>query len=300
MQKALLVIVGPTAIGKTAAAIAIARKFSSEIISADSRQVYKELKIGTARPEANEQGGIPHHLLGHISIEKNYSVADFVQDAETCLNVLFNQHDMVVLAGGSGLYIDALCNGMDDLPESNPNIKKALNETLSDEGIEKLQELLFQLDPEYYKQIDLNNPHRLIRAIEVCKISGKKYSELRSGRKKFQPFRIVKIGLHLPREVLYQRINERVLQMMQAGLLDEVKQLVPYRNLKALKTVGYSELFDFLGGTTTLETAIQLIQQNTRRYAKRQLTWFRKDPDIHWVEAGGVEFMAEVEKCLQL
>lgn len=294
MNKTLLVLVGPTAVGKTAFAIALAQKFSSEIISADSRQFYKEMKIGTARPAATELFNVPHHLLGHISIQQNYTVADFVKDATEKISALFKRHDLLVLCGGSGLYVDALCNGLDDLPDSNPEIKLKLTTTLEKEGIAKLQEQLAELDPEYYRSIDLNNPHRLIRAIEVCLITGKKFSELRSGKKVQHPFNIIKIGLNLERSVLYERINQRVNQMMQEGLLEEVKSLYAHRQLKALKTVGYTEIFDFLENKISLEQAVQLIQQNSRRYAKRQLTWYRKDAQLNWLN------LSEKENAMQM
>lgn len=285
MQTTLLVICGPTAVGKTAFSIALAKVFNAEIISADSRQVYHEMQIGTARPLAAELDAVPHHLLGHISIHQNYTVADFAQDANAKINALHKRNPLVILVGGSGLYLDAVCNGLDDLPDSDPTIKAKLQNTLESQGIEVLQKQLLELDPEHYHNMDINNPHRLIRAIEVCLISGKKFSDLRIGKKIEHPYRVVKIGLQLERKKLYEQINLRVEHMFEQGLLEEAKALFPYKNLKALKTVGYTELFDFLDAKISIEQALLLIQQNTRRYAKRQMTWFRRDKEINWFEA---------------
>lgn len=283
MQPTLLLLCGPTAVGKTALAIELAKKYTTEIISSDSRQVYREMYIGTARPTAEETTLIPHHLIGHVSIHQNYTVADFEKEAHQVAQKLFQKHNLIIMVGGSGLYCDAFCNGLDELPESNPEIKNQLMHQLQQEGLTSLQARLQELDPEYYQKIDKNNPHRLIRAIEVCLLSGKKFSELRSGTKRKNNFRIIKIGLQLERAELNERINLRVLKMLNLGLLDEAKSLEPFKNLKALKTVGYSELFDYFEHKLSLENAVQLIQQNTRRYAKRQLTWFRKDSEIHWL-----------------
>ncbi len=285
MQKTLLVIEGPTAVGKTDFAISVAQHFTTEILSADSRQVYSEMMIGTARPSITEWQGITHHLLGHVSIHTPYSVADFAKDAHEKLKQLFINYDLVILVGGSGLYLDAVCNGLDDLPDSNPKFKSELMQRLETEGIVKLQELLFTLDPEQYSQMDIQNPHRLVRAIEVCLLSGKKFSDLKSGKKAQHAFRIVKVGLELERAELYKRINTRVELMMQKGLLKEATALFEHRHLKALKTVGYTELFDYLENKISLDSAIELIQQNTRRYAKRQMTWFRRDSEIAWMDA---------------
>ncbi|MBL0048299.1 MAG: tRNA (adenosine(37)-N6)-dimethylallyltransferase MiaA [Bacteroidetes bacterium] len=284
MQATLLVICGPTAVGKTALSIALAKQFTTEIISADSRQVYREMQIGTARPFDAELESVPHHLLGHISIHQKYTVADFAIEANELISKIHAKNPLAILVGGSGLYLDAVCNGLDDLPNSDASIKANLLKTLESEGIEKLQKQLLELDPVYFHSMDINNPHRLIRAIEVCLISGKKFSDLRLGKKMEHPFRIVKIGLQMERKKLYEKINLRVEHMFEQGLLEEVKGLLPYKNLKALKTVGYSELFDFLDAKISIEQALLLIQQNTRRYAKRQMTWFRRDQEINWFE----------------
>lgn len=283
MQPTLLLVCGPTAVGKTALAIELAKKYNTEIISSDSRQIYREMNIGTARPTAEEMYQVPHHLIGHVSIHQNYTVADFEKEAHQVAHKLFQKHNLLIMVGGSGLYCDAFCNGLDELPESQPEVKSQLMLLMQHEGIRSLQKKLEELDPEYYQLIDKNNPHRLIRAIEVCLLSGKKFSELRSGAKRKNNFRIIKIGLQLERSELYERINSRVLKMMESGLLKEAKSLEPFKHLKALKTVGYSELFDYFDNKMSLENAVQLIQQNTRRYAKRQLTWFRKDSEIHWI-----------------
>lgn len=283
MQPTLLLVCGPTAVGKTALAIELAKKYNTEIISSDSRQIYREMNIGTARPTAEEMYQVPHHLIGHVSIHQNYTVADFEKEAHQVAHKLFQKHNLLIMVGGSGLYCDAFCNGLDELPESQPEVKSQLMLLMQHEGIRSLQKKLEELDPEYYQLIDKNNPHRLIRAIEVCLLSGKKFSELRSGAKRKNNFRIIKIGLQLERSELYERINSRVLKMMESGLLKEAKSLEPFKHLKALKTVGYSELFDYFDNKMSLENAVQLIQQNTRRYAKRQLTWFRKDNEINWI-----------------
>ncbi|HRH04059.1 MAG TPA: tRNA (adenosine(37)-N6)-dimethylallyltransferase MiaA [Bacteroidia bacterium] len=283
MQPTLLLVCGPTAVGKTALAIELAKKYNTEIISSDSRQIYREMNIGTARPTAEEMYQVPHHLIGHVSIHQNYTVADFEKEAHQVAHKLFQKHNLLIMVGGSGLYCDAFCNGLDELPESQPEVKSQLMLLMQQEGISSLQKKLEELDPEYYQLIDKNNPHRLIRAIEVCLLSGKKFSELRSGAKRKNNFRIIKIGLQLERSELYERINSRVLKMMESGLLKEAKSLEPFKHLKALKTVGYSELFDCFENKMSLENAVQLIQQNTRRYAKRQLTWFRKDNEINWI-----------------
>jgi tRNA dimethylallyltransferase len=289
MQNTLLVIQGPTAVGKTHFAIGLAKKYSTEILSADSRQFYREMKIGTARPEPEEWQGIPHHFLGHLSVQDSYTAAAFASEAEKKINQLFNRLNLVIMVGGSGLYIDALCNGLDDLPSSDPVLKQKLQDSLEAQGIVYLQDQLLQLDPESYKDMDIQNPHRLIRALEICLLTGKKFSELKGGNKTKHTFKIVKIALQLDRITLYQRINQRVIGMMHKGLLKEVQELLPYRKFKALNTVGYVELFEYLDGKISLERAIELIQQNTRRYAKRQMTWLRRDQEIIWFDISDFE-----------
>ncbi|PCJ83424.1 MAG: tRNA (adenosine(37)-N6)-dimethylallyltransferase MiaA [Flavobacteriales bacterium] len=282
MAKTLIVILGPTAVGKTALGIELAKDFSTEIISADSRQFYKEMAIGTAKPTAKEMQGIKHHFIDFLSIEENYTAGKFEKDALNCLEGIFQTKDMAIMIGGSGLYINAVCNGIDEIPEGNEEIRQQLNNKLEKEGIELLQKQLQELDAEYYTEVDVSNPRRLIRALEVCLTSDIPYSTLRKNSAKKRSFKIVKIGLHLEREELYNRINNRADLMIKNGLPAEAKKLYPFKTHNALQTVGYSELFDYFDGKHSLEKAVELIKRNTRRYAKRQLTWFRKDKEIEW------------------
>jgi len=283
-KKKLFVIVGPTAVGKTALSIQLAKAFDTEILSADSRQFFKEMSIGTAKPTAIEMGAIKHHFIDSHSISEEYNVGKFETEAIQVLNTLFETKDYAILVGGSGLYIDAVCNGLDELPEASAEIRQQLKLLYEEKGIAALQEQLKELDLNYYNQVDLNNPQRLMRALEVCLSTGKTYSEQRAGKTKKRNFKTIKIGLNSSREALYERINKRVDEMMQEGLLDEVKSLLPYQNKNALQTVGYKELFDYLENKTTLEQAVELIKQHTRNFAKRQLTWFKRDEQIQWFE----------------
>lgn len=283
MQPTLVVITGPTAVGKTNLCVELAQHFKTEIINADSRQFFKELSIGTAKPTPEEMKSIPHHLVNSHSITQTYNATNFEQDVLALLNQLFQKYPLVILTGGSGLYIDAVCNGFDEnIPEGNEQLRRELEELYHKYGIELLQEKLKQLDPEFYQEIDLNNIKRLYRAIEVCMISNSSYKELRLGVKQLRPFNIIKIALNRDKEELYSRINQRVDIMMQNGLLKEVKQVSKYRNHNALKTVGYSELFDHLDGKCSLPEAIEKIKVNSRRYAKKQLAWFNKSNDYTW------------------
>lgn len=288
-KKQLIIITGPTAIGKTGLAIQIAKHFNTEIISADSRQFYREMSIGTAKPDADELAAVRHHLVGQLSVHDHYNVSMFEQDALALLEKLFKEHDQVVMVGGSGLYINALCHGIDELPDADEALREELNRVLEEPGIEPLQTELEKLDPEYYRQVDRSNPKRLMRAIEVCRITGKKYSELRKSEPKSRDFEIIKIGLNTDRELLFDRINRRVDEMIAAGLVEEVRSLEKYKHLNALNTVGYKEIFDHFDGKYTLEKAIEKIKTNTRRYAKRQLTWFKKDKEIVWFEPDDLE-----------
>ncbi|MDR6300311.1 tRNA (adenosine(37)-N6)-dimethylallyltransferase MiaA [Mesonia maritima] len=281
-HKYLISIIGPTAIGKTSKSIQLANYFSSEIISADSRQFFKEMKIGTAVPTTEELEAIPHHFIQHISIEENYSVGDFERDAIQKINNLFQQHDKLFLVGGSGLYLKAIHEGLNEFPEVDPKIRTALNEEFQQKGIFPLQEKLKKLDPEYAKKVDLENPHRVMRALEICLGSSHNYSYYLNKPPKKRDFKSIKIGLTAEREKIYERIELRVDLMMKDGLLEEAKKLYEYRNLNALNTVGYKELFSYLEGKYSLPEAISEIKKNTRRFAKRQLTWFRKDPEIKW------------------
>lgn len=283
MDHRLVVIAGPTASGKTAAAIRLARHFNTVILSADSRQFYREMSIGTAKPDAEELAAAKHYFIDSHSIDQLFSVGDFEKEGLALLDELFKVHDLVILVGGSGLYIKALCEGFDDIPQADEGIREQLNKELTERGITPLQEELATVDPAYYNEVDIHNPQRIIRALEVYRSTGKPFSSYRKATANKRPFRCIKIALDLPREVLYSRINARVDIMVAQGLVEEVRSLLPYRHLNALNTVGYSELFDHFDGTTTLAAAIDLIKQNTRRFAKRQLTWFRKDKEIHWL-----------------
>lgn len=295
-EKKLIVIVGPTAVGKTAVAIKLAQKLHTEIISADSRQFYREMVIGTAKPTTEELTQAKHHFVDSHSIAESFSVGDFEKQGLQLLDALFKKHDTVILVGGSGLYIKAICEGFDELPSASIETREKLNLEFSEKGINYLQEKLKAADPVYYNQVDLNNPQRLIRALEVIETTGKPFSSYRKATVNSRPFNIIKIGLNLPREVLYQRINQRVDEMIKQGLVEEVRSLLPYRELNALNTVGYSELFNYFDGKTDLNSAIELIKQNTRRFAKRQLTWFRKDKEIKWIDAAAIDLTKTILK----
>ena len=280
--KNLIVVVGPTAIGKTALAIKLANYFSTEIISADSRQFFREMEIGTAKPSAAELDAAPHHFINSHSINTFFSTGDFETQALSLTEELFKTHDELIMVGGSGLYINAVCNGMDELPETDLTIRKELKERYETAGLEEIKQQLAAADPELFARMDQNNPQRIIRGLEFFLSTGTKLSAHQTNSKKQRPFKICKIGLNTDRTKLYQQINHRVDLMMEAGLLEEVKRLFPSKHLNALNTVGYSELFDHLEGKITLEEAVNAIKQNTRRFAKRQLTWFRRDPETRW------------------
>jgi tRNA dimethylallyltransferase len=282
--KSLIVIAGPTASGKTAAAIKLAQYYKTVIVSADSRQFFREMSIGTAKPDADELAAAQHYFIGSHSVTENFSVGDYEKEGLALLNELFKTHEIVILVGGSGLYIKAICEGFDDIPQADASIREQLNREFAKNGIAALQDELKIADPVFYTQADLNNPQRVIRALEVYRSTGKPFSSYRKATVNDRSFRVVKIGLDLPREVLYDRINRRVDEMVKQGLVEEVRSLIPYRHLNALNTVGYSELFDHFDGKSNLETAIGLIKQHTRNFAKRQLTWFRKDAGVHWLK----------------
>jgi tRNA dimethylallyltransferase len=281
-SKHLIVIVGPTAIGKTTLSVEIAKEFKTEIISADSRQLFKEISIGTAKPGAEEMHGVKHHFINTHSITEDYNAGKYEQEALLVISELFKKKDVLIMTGGSGLYVDAICKGFDVLPESDEKTRKKLNDLFETKGTEALVELLKQHDPEYYQKVDLSNPHRIIRALEVSMISGTPFSSLLKGKKAKRPFNIIKIGLDTDREILYQKINQRVDEMIKKGFLEEVKQLHSLNNISILKTVGYKELIYHLEGKYDLANAIELIKKNTRNFAKRQLTWFRKDKEVKW------------------
>ena len=283
-KKTLLTIVGPTAIGKTSLAIDLALHFGTEIISCDSRQFFKEMSIGTAVPSAEELAQVKHHFIQHKSIFEPYSVGDFERDAITLLTELFQRNDVVIMVGGSGLYADAVLYGLDDFPEVSTEIRNELNTHYQVQGIAYLQTKLKDLDPIQYERMDIQNPQRMLRALEVCIASGKPYSSFLNKKKILRDFTNLTIGLTAEREVVYERINRRVELMLEDGLLIEAQRLFPYKELNALQTVGYRELFDFFEGKISLDFAIEEIKKNTRRFAKRQYTWFRKNKDIHWFE----------------
>lgn len=284
MSKLLITIVGPTAIGKTALSIQLAKHYNTQILSADSRQFFKEMCIGTAVPSQEELNAAPHHFIQHISIEDTYSVGHYEREALHKLSQLFTTHDILILVGGSGMYVDGLLNGLDYFPEVTPGIREELQQLHEREGIEALQELLKKHDPTYYNEVEISNTQRLMRALEVCLSSGKPFSSFRNQPKTPRDFKHIKIGLTADREIIYDRINRRVDLMMEAGLLDEVKTLLSRKHLNALQTVGYRELFEHLEEKTSLEQAIENIKTNTRRFSKRQLTWYRKDSSIHWFD----------------
>ena len=282
LSKNLIVIAGPTASGKTNLAINLAQYFCTQIISADSRQFFSELNIGTAKPNAEELKKIKHHFIGHISVNDDYDAGKFESDAIQLIQTIFQKYDTLVLVGGSGLYIDAVCKGFDELPSVDEKIRTQLNSAFKEKGIAALQELLIKHDQKHYQNVDLNNPHRIIRALEICIGTGLPYSSFRKGKGKKRNFNCIKIGIDVERNLLYKKINERVDKMMGAGLLEEVKSLLNMKHLNALQTVGYKELFDFIDGKCNLLQATEKIKQNTRNFAKRQITWFRKDKEITW------------------
>lgn len=282
MQKYLIVITGPTGIGKTEIAIQLARHYGSEIISADSRQLFNEFSIGTATPSPEELFQIKHHFIQSHSVTNGYNASMYETESLSLIEELFKKYSLLFLVGGSMLYIDAVCNGIDEMPDADPEIRSALKTKLKTEGIESLRLQLKHLDPDYYQIVDLKNPNRILHAVEICLTTGKTYSSFRTNPKKKRPFSIIKIGLDCEREILHQRINRRVEKMISDGLENEARQLLRYRHLNALNTVGYREFFDYFDGKISRETAIELIKRNSRRYARKQLTWFRNDLEINW------------------
>jgi tRNA dimethylallyltransferase len=278
----LIVILGPTGIGKTNLSIEIARALKTEIVSCDSRQMYRELKIGTAVPEPIQLASVQHHFIGNLTIHDYYNASKFETEALQVLNNIFQHTEYAVLTGGSGLYLDALVKGIDDLPTIDPNLRENLIKRLQTEGLEALQNELQKIDPDYYNQVDLKNSKRVLKALEVYYMTGKPYSVLRTEQVKPRPFKIIQIGLKMERSELYQRIDQRVDSMIKAGLVDEARKFHPYKQLNALNTVGYKELFGHFDGAYDLEEAIRLIKRNSRRYAKRQITWWNRVENIHW------------------
>ena len=282
MEKTLIFITGPTAVGKTALCLDIAKHFNIPVINADSRQIYRELKIGTARPSNKQMGEVKHYFVGTLGMDDYYSASLYEQQVLQLLDELFKTSDYALLSGGSMMYIDAVCNGIDDIPTIDDETRDTMKKRLLMEGLGSLCEELKLRDPEYYEIVDKQNPRRVVHALEICVMTGKPYSSFRKQEKKQRPFRIVKIGLNRPREELYKRINRRVDKMMKDGLLDEAKEMYERRELNALNTVGYKELFEYMKGKWTLHEAVERIKGNTRRYARKQLTWFKKDEQIRW------------------
>lgn len=288
-MKNLVVILGPTGVGKTELCLQIAQRYNSPIINADSRQIFAELPIGTAAPTEQQRRCVEHYFVGSHHIEDYYSAAMYEQDVIRLLEKLFKTHHVVVMSGGSMMYIDAVCQGIDDIPTIDESTRSLFKEKLNKEGLPSLSEQLKELDPEYWKIVDKQNPRRVIHALEICYMTGKTYTSFRKNTKKERPFNIIKIGLNRPREELYNRINERVLLMMEQGLEEEARSVYPRRELNALNTVGYKELFAYMDGEISREEAIRQIQSNTRRYMRKQLTWFKKDETTQWFSPDNLE-----------
>ena len=281
----LVVVLGPTGVGKSDISIQIAKHFQTEIISADSRQFFKEISIGTAVPDKKDLEEIPHHFIQNKSIHDYYNVSSFEVEALDLMENLFKKVNPLILVGGSMLYLDTICFGIDDIPTVDAKTRKLVNDWYEENGIDALKQRLLELDPEYYSIVDLNNHKRMLHAVEVCLISGRKYSSFRTNVAKQRPFNVIKIGINLEdRKILYERINQRVVSMIKSGLVEEAREVYPYRNLNSLNTVGYKELFSYFDGTCSLDEAIDMIQRNTRKYARKQLTWFRRDSQIVWFE----------------
>ncbi len=297
--KTVIIVTGPTASGKTAFAIRLAQALKTEIISADSRQCFREMAIGVARPSSEELAAVPHHFIASHSIRDEVTAASFETYALSIANELFQQHDQLVMVGGTGLYIKSFCEGLDLIPDIDPVIRMQVIQDYGSKGLIWLQEALREKDPVFYNSGEIQNPQRCMRALEVRLSTGKSIIDYRTGRKAVRDFRVIKIGMELPKEILHQQINIRVEQMMQAGLEAEVKALLPYRRLNALQTVGYSELFDFSDEKISRAQAVEAIKTHTRQYAKRQLTWFRKDPDIRWVSPTDTEVLPSIIDLLK-
>jgi tRNA dimethylallyltransferase len=289
----LIIIIGPTGIGKTDLSISIAKKLDTEIISADSRQFYKELKIGTAMPDLSQLSTVKHHFLGHLSIHDYYNASMFEFEVIDLLANLFKEKIHILMVGGSGMYINAICQGIDDLPKIDQEVRAQIQTKYEKEGIESLRFELKRLDPEYYKIVDLKNPKRILKGLEICLMTGRTYTSYRKSVIKKRNFNILKIGLNMDREKLYKRIDARVDMMIENGLVDEAKEFYSNRNLNALKTVGYKELFEHFDGMYDLNKAIELIKRNSRHYAKRQLTWFGRDKEIKWFDPNDEESIME-------
>lgn len=290
-RKTLIVLAGPTAVGKTHAAIELAKKMNCEVLNADSRQFYREMRIGTARPDADQLQGVPHHLLGHISIQQTYSAGDFAREAQQTLSTIFQHSDRAIVVGGSGLYLQALLQGLDSMPPVSDLYREQLNELYRQQGMAPLLAMLQVHDPTYLHLVDQQNPQRVIRALEVCLASGQPYSSFRQSHKTMLPYHVLYIALDMPREALYERIHSRVDQMLMDGLEEEARKLYPSRDLNALKTVGYREFFDYFEDTLSYEECVTKIKQHTRNYAKKQWTWLRKRTEYTWFEANASELL---------
>lgn len=288
-MKTLFVIVGPTGVGKTSLCLKIAEQLNTVIINADSRQVFKEIPIGTAAPTNEERKRIKHFFVGNLHINEYYNASMYENDVLKLLNVIFIYKDNAILSGGSMMYIDAVCNGIDDIPSVDDTIRKTLQERYTNEGLTQISDELARLDPEYYNIVDRNNPKRIIHALEICLSTGKTYTSFRKNAPKERPFKIVKIGLNRERQELYNRIDKRVEQMINDGLIQEALNVYPYRHLNALNTVGYKEMFEYLDGLSTLENTIFRIKCNTHKYCRKQLTWFKRDTNIRWFSPDNVE-----------
>lgn len=294
-MKTLIVIIGPTGVGKTELCLTIARHLKTPIINADSRQIFAELPIGTCAPTPEQQATVKHYFVGNHHLQDYYSAAKFEQDALSLLSRLFNgeedgiQHDTALMSGGSMMYIDAVCKGIDNIPTVDDQTRQLIKQRLATEGLEALVDELKQLDPEHWKIVDRNNPRRVIHALEICHMTGRTYTSFRTNSIKHRPFNIIKIGLNRPREVLYERINQRVLNMMAQGLEEEARHVYPLRHLNSLNTVGYKELFTYFDGLIPFQEAVRQIQSNTRQYMRKQLTWFKKDESVTWFEPDNIE-----------
>lgn len=299
MKKSLVVLLGPTAVGKTELSLQLAERLGCPIISADSRQLYRDMVVATAAPTREQLARVPHHFIGTLSLTDYYSAACYEEEAMALMQELFAHHDTLLLTGGSMMYIDAVCNGIDEIPTISEEVRRAVVTRYEEEGLDVLLEELLRLDPDFYEKVDRRNPKRVIHAVEICRMTGQPYSSLRTETKKERPFDIVKIGLTRPREELYGRINSRVDAMMRDGLEAEARRLYPYRHLNALNTVGYKEMFAYFDGTYDLPAAVEKIKRNTRVYARKQMTWFRRDDTIVWFTPDDrLKLFAYVEKRL--
>ena len=286
-EKTLIVVTGPTGVGKTEATLRLAEHFDVPVINADSRQIFSEIPIGTAAPTAAQQARVHHYFVGNHHLEDYYSASLFEEDVLKIINEASSK--VSLLSGGSMMYIDAVCKGIDDIPTIRPEVRQEMMQLLESEGLEKMCELLHEWDPEHWAVVDRNNPRRVIHALEICKQTGRTYTSFRSNTIKERPFNIIKIGLNRDRDTLYQRINQRVLQMIDDGMIEEAQRVYPKRMLNSLNTVGYKELFEYLDGLTTLDEAIFKIQSNTRRYARKQLTWYKRDAEMTWFSPDNIE-----------